>query len=134
MQCSRCNSGGGVEWQSKRRSRRRIYDQAPTSQGFSNTTLVTGPDDSITFGSAPPDPDTAPRRFEFFHQYSASLVICGITGTFCAAALFFLTFSILQLGVAAFSFLSIFVLGLFICVGLPFKMYKEYVTLSAGGI
>ena len=130
MQCSRCNSVGSAEWQSRKRSRKGLYDPTPTSNGFTNTPLSTVPNDSIDFAS--PHPDRPPRRLEFFHQYSGSLIICGVTGAFCAAALFFLTFSVLQLGVAAFYFLSIFVLGLFMSIGLPFKMYKEYLVLSAG--
>jgi hypothetical protein len=91
---------------------------------------VYGPIDAPSIDAENSDVPPAFERFGFFQLYSRSLGVCAITGLFSAAVIFFLSFSILHVGLAAIPFLAVFATGLLISIGLPFKMYKEYVTFS----
>ncbi len=74
--------------------------------------------------------DIAPGSF--MQNYKSVLFICAVSGAFCATALIYLSYSVMYLGIVAVPFLALFTAGLFLSIGLPFKLRREHAVITHG--
>ena len=129
MQCARCNIGS-VE----RATPRSRFNRAKFT--YMNGPRLLEPyhtDESVDDSWAAENGDLA--DFEsgtFVQDYKPLLIICSVVALFCGSALFYLSYSVLNLGILAVPFLAIFAAGLVLSIGLPFKLRKEHAIISRG--
>ena len=131
MQCSRCDghireirhSGSGRV----RLGKARWLMRDDTSSGDLERKL-----ENLESGWYGDDDELAAEVGTFFDQYRSVLITCAVVALFSLAVLIFLFAGIWSLGVLAVPFLGVFLVGLVLSIGLPFKIRREYLTIVRG--